>query len=348
MSTKSNLISKKKGIFPISEGLSSYLRRYKRLRDEGIRYSDLARHGDTVPLFDETDRDTHWSTMVYQGTERDEITAALLKSYAILKSDGDMSAVADLYVDRVDLCMYGNTLPFRVRIVNSLNENFDYFYVKKVDANRVYGLELEHILSPSRISYFVRGDTLIEEHTIGVPGDVFGETAMPTSRFDLVRLGKEFVKFNERCFVRLLGDMHSGNFVVEVRRDFERSHFMLRAIDFDQQSHHWRVNAYLPQFWVQNRDFVNVSMNYLTLESRIQYQKEERALIANRVSVSHGRFDALLEVMKADIIAPPAFVKRLANDLCTYYGTEAFRNCERMGQIVQESTQLLLASALRS
>jgi hypothetical protein len=42
-----------------------------------------------------------------------------------------------------------------VRIVNRLNENFDYFYVKRVDANRVYGLELEHILSPNRMNYFV-------------------------------------------------------------------------------------------------------------------------------------------------------------------------------------------------
>jgi hypothetical protein len=343
MSRKSKLISRKKGIYPISDGLKAYLRRYNRLRTDGIKYSDLARHHNAIPLFDEADRDTHWSTMVYQGVERDEITADLLKTYAILKSDGDMSAVADLYVDRVDLCLYGNTLPFRVRIVNALNENFDYFYVKRVDANRVYGLELEHILSPSRVNYFVKGDTLIEEHIIGLPADVFYETAMPTSRFDLVRLGKEFVKFNERCFVRLLGDMHAGNFVVEVRRDFERSHFMLQAIDFDQQSHHWRVKAYLPQFWSQNREFVNVSMKYLTLENRIQYQKEERALIANRVRVSHGRFGALMDVMQADIIAPPEFTKRLAADLCKHYGTDAFKECTRMGEIVVVSTGLLLA-----
>jgi len=37
-----------------------------------------------------------------------------------------------------------------------------------------------------------------------------------------IRFAKEFVKFNERCFVRLLGDMRSYNFVVDITPDIER------------------------------------------------------------------------------------------------------------------------------
>ncbi|MFL2834576.1 MAG: hypothetical protein ACJZ9L_00185 [Coraliomargaritaceae bacterium] len=38
---------------------------------------------------------------------------------------------------------------------------------------RVYGLELEELLSPNAINFLIWGDTLIEEHIIGVPGDQF-------------------------------------------------------------------------------------------------------------------------------------------------------------------------------
>ncbi|GMQ82879.1 MAG: hypothetical protein BMS9Abin05_2345 [Rhodothermia bacterium] len=344
MKTESKLISKKKPIFPLSDSLRAYLGRYNRIKDRGVRFEDLGRYDNAVPLYDEQNKDTLWSTLFYPGLEFQGISDDLLTTYAVLKSDGDMSAVADLYVDRVDLCLYGNTLPYRVRIVNSLNENFDYFYVKRVDANRVYGLELEHILSPSRINYFIHGDTMIEEHVIGLPAEDFIDIAMPTSRFDLVRLGKEFVKFNERCFVRLLGDMHAGNFVVEIRRDFERSHFMFRAMDFDQQSHHWRMKAYMPQFWIQNNPYVNVSLKYLTRENRVQYQKEERALIANRVRVSHGRFDALIEAMRGDVISSQENVKKLGAQLAKHYGEPAFARGGSMGDLVHASTQLLLVS----
>ena len=53
---------------------------------------------------------------------------------------------------------------------------------------------------------------------------------------NMIRFAKEFVKFNERCFVRLLGDMRSYNFVVNVIPDVEDFQYRVRAIDFDQQS----------------------------------------------------------------------------------------------------------------
>ncbi len=337
-----NLISKKKKSYPVSDYFETYLTRYGRLQENGIRYQDLMRYVNEIPLYDELGNDTFWSTVFYSPTEQQEINNNLRETYAILKANGDLDAVKHLVVDRIDLCLYGNTLPLRVRIVNSLNDNFDYFYVKKIDANRVYGLELEHILSPSRINYFIRQDSLIEEHIIGIPADTFIRDSMPQNDFDKVRLAKEFTKFNERCFVRLLGDMHTGNFVIDIRRDFEKWHYLMRPIDFDQQSHHWRKQVYLPAFYTQNGPFIKTGIEHLDPQNVIQYQKEERAMIANRVRVSHGRFSALVEVMREDLISSEDFVDRLRTQLAKHYDDERFNFCQTMGDLVHLSIHRIL------
>ena len=337
------LISRKKAVYPIDGVFREYLRRFNRLDVRGIQYSDLLRYEEAIPLYDEFGKDTLWSTVFYSQSEMLEIHDRLRLNYAVLKADGEVSVMEHLYIDRVDLCNYGNTLPFRIRIVNRLNDNHDYFYVKRVDANRIYGLELEHILSPNRINYIVNGDTLIEGHIIGIPAEEFIREDMPQSRFDQVRLAKEFIKFNERCFVRLLGDMHSGNFVVDVRRDFEKHQYRLRPIDFDQQSHHWRKQVYLPQYFTQNNAIVFMGMNCMTPESVLQYQKEERALIANRLRVSRPRFEALMTIMREDVISEQDNVNRLSQQLARHYHNTRFRSCLTMGDIVYTSLQQLLA-----
>ena len=352
MDSKRNLISKKKPAYPIDESLADYLDRYGRRVHAGIRYEDLGRFAGQTPLYDERGRDTLWSTVYYANAEQAEIHDALRMAYAWLKSGGDPSTVEHLYVDRVDLCLYGNTLPFRIRIVNRLNENFDYFYVKRADASRAYGLELEHILSPNSINFLARIDgptvreqTLIEEHIVGLPGDVFIRDNLPTDRFDQVRLAKEFVKFNERCFVRLLGDMHAGNWVVDITPDFEKLHFRIRAIDFDQQSHHPTRKVYLPQFFPQNNAVIQFGLEQLTEPTVDQYQREERALMAGRVRVGHRRYQELMAVMREDLIAPPAYVARLGASLGSHYNEPDFQEALTMGELVWLSLDLLQRKA---
>ncbi len=347
-----NLISKKKPAYPLSDFLLDYLARYDRLVSGGADYDSLLRFAGATALYDEHGTDTLWNTVYYSPAEGREVHDALRLTYALLKSDGDLAAVEHLDVDRVDLCLFGNTLPFRVRIVNRLNENFDYFYVKRVDANRVYGLELEHVLSPSRMQYLVHGaaaggtagggGTLVEEHVVGIPADQFIREAMPTNTFDEVRLAKEFVKFNERCFVRLLGDMHSGNFIVDVTPDFEKMQYRLRAIDFDQQSHHPRKQVYLPQFYPPNNPIIRLGLRHLDTTTARQYQREERALIAGRLRASEGRYGALMETMREDLIAPEAHVRQLADGLAEHYGSPAFARCRTMGELVDASLDRLL------
>ncbi|MEZ4702444.1 MAG: hypothetical protein R2834_19075 [Rhodothermales bacterium] len=341
-----NLISRKKEVYPISDYFRSYLERYGRLAPQELRYEDLTRYNNAIPLYDEHGRDTLWSSVFYAPTEQQELHAGLRHAYVHLKADGDMGVADQLYVDRIDLCHYANTLPYRIRIVNKLNDNYDYFYVKRVDANRIYGLELEHILSPNRIHYLINANTLIEEHIIGIPAEMFVRENMPENRFDRVRLAKEFVKFNERCFVRLLGDMHSGNFVVDISKDFEKWHFRMRPIDFDQQSHHRDKQVYIPQAFPQNADFVELSREHLVYDNVVQYQKEERALIAQRVRVSHGRYAALMDVMREDLISSEQHVIVLADQLSEHYRNPAFRTCATMGDIVYMSVQDLLSNKM--
>src|SRR5690554_1837291 len=287
------LISKKKIVYPISEWLRRYLIKYGREVDIPIHYKELLRYTNSIALYDYKGNDTLSETVFYDEVDRAEIHYNIKKIYAILKADGDMSVMEHLYVDRVDLCTYGNTQPFRIRIVNKINDNFDYFYIKNADASRVYGLELEHLLSPNRISYLVYKDSLIEEHIAGIPGEQFIKMQIHDPMLNPIRLAKEFVKFNERCFVRLLGDMHSSNFVVEVTPDFEEVHYRIRAIDFDQQSYDGRKLVYMPQYFSQNNAIIEIGLKVLTPETVIQYQKEERSMIAARLKAAKYRIKEL-------------------------------------------------------
>ncbi len=169
----SNRISKKKPIFPVTSQLRKYLKHYGREVQISIQYKELLRFDNAFPLYDRNGKDTLWQRVLYPQQDMDHHHKSLTAIYALLKTGGDTTVTSHLYVDRVDFCTFGNSNPFRIRIVNNYNDNFDYFYIKQADASRIYGLELEHILSPNRITYFVNEQTLIEEHIAGIPGDQF-------------------------------------------------------------------------------------------------------------------------------------------------------------------------------
>ncbi|RIW15761.1 hypothetical protein D0X99_10075 [Algoriphagus lacus] len=331
------LISRKKLIYPISSVLRRYLIKYSREVDIPIHYHELLRYTSSIALYDSKDQDTLWETVFYAESDREEIHQNVKKIYALLKAGGDMSVMDHLFIDRIDLCIYGNTQPFRVRIVNRINDNFDYFYIKNADASRVYGLEMEHLLSPNRISYLVHQNTLIEEHIAGIPGEKFMKLHMDDPHLNPIRLAKEFVKFNERCFVRLLGDMHSSNFVIDVTPDFEETHYRIRAIDFDQQSYEGKKSIYLPQYFKENNALIQLGMKYITPESMRQYQREERALISTRLKSSHKEIEDILRCMEHDKIAPQENVDLLKSDLAKHYKNPAFLDCRNMGEVLRLS-----------
>ena len=165
-------IMKKKISYAVSPALDDYLLKYGR-RVESVPeiYRDLSRFSGTAPYESPAGTETLWHSVMYPPGE-----------------------MAELRPKRIDFGEFGNSRPFRIRIINRYNDNFDHYYVKSADASRIYGLELEHILSPTRINYLVNGDTLIEEHIAGLPGDVFLRDWLHRDELNEVRVAKEFVK----------------------------------------------------------------------------------------------------------------------------------------------------------
>lgn len=342
------LISRKKKIYKISRFLRDYLQSYGREQFFGIQYEDLTRYSSSIPLYDKNGTDTLWETVFYPESEEKHIHDELKKIYAILKADGDVSVIEHLYVDRIDICIYGNTKPFRIRIVNRINDLFDYYYVKIADASRIYGLELEHLLSPNKISFFVDRDTLIEEHIQGIPGEDFIKFNLRDERLNEIRLAKEFVKFNERCLVRLLGDMHANNFVIEVIPDFDETHYRIRALDFDQQSYEGRRAIYMPQFFKQNNPIIKLGLKHMEPTLELQYRKEERSLIATRIKSAGIHLNALINAMVRDDIAPAENVENLKIELAHLYADDEFLDCKNMGEVVKTSLKMVFKHPLRS
>ena len=66
--------------------------------------------------------------------------------------------------------------------------------MKKADASRVYGLELEHILSPNKINYLVYNDTIIEDYIVGITGDQFVNVNLKQEGHNEIRLAKYLSK----------------------------------------------------------------------------------------------------------------------------------------------------------
>lgn len=344
---KGNVPSRKKEHFPIRNELRNYLVKHGRERKLPLSYSDLLRYQGAYPLMDLKGNDTLWKTLMYGQWELEELNRSLTYIYALLKADGDMSVMEHLTVARIDYCTFGNSKPFRIRIINRLNDNYDHFYVKRADASRVYGLELEHLLSPNRINYLVDGPTLAEEHIIGIPGDEFIRDYLDTNDFNQTRIAKEFVKFNERCFVRLLGDMRSYNYVVEMTPDIEGMQYRIRAIDFDQQSYEPRKNFYLPQYFKENNPIIEMGIGHMSPETVTQYQHEERSMIAARIRNAGNQPMELIRIMKRDHISQPEKVKQLAEELAQHHGDDSFLKCKTMGEIVYNNVSLLLRKAFR-
>lgn len=333
--SEERLMSKKKPAYPISKELDKYLDYYNRKIEIPIHYEDLLRFSGSVAVYDANDEDTLWVRVFYPEFDRDEIDLALKRVYSNFVSDGSDSIFPYLNVDYVDYCTFGNSKPFRIKVRNILNDNYTLLYVKKTDASRVYGLELEHMLSPYNLNFVIYENTLIEEHIVGIPGDVFMKKNLPEcTEFEKAQIAKEFVKFNERCMIRLLGDMRSYNYVIVPTHDFDSVVHKIRAIDFDQQSYEGKIKVYRPQFFKENKIMVDLVQSKLTIDSVNQYIVEERSIVAKRILSWGRRLKRLLDACIADNIAPPENIEMLKHQLQELTGDINFRDSKNMGEIL--------------
>ena len=329
-------ISKKKPSFPVNKQLNKYLSDYNRNIKIPIFYDDLLRFQGSVVVYDKNDQDTLWVRVYYNEFEREEIDLSLKKVYTILHSDGNESTIPFLNVDAIDYCTFGNSKPFRVKIRNILNDNYIYFYVKIADASRVYGLELEHMLSPYNLNFLVYKNTLIEEHIAGIPGDEFIKNMLPNcSKSEKSQIAKEFVKFNERCMIRLLGDMRSYNYVIAPTHDFDHVVYKIRAIDFDQQSYEGKFNIYRPQFFKENLKMVEMVAEVFQKFSIDQYKIEERSILVKRLKSFQSRMNELLACMLKDSISNGENINLLKIKIFEFTQDVKFKRCKNMGEILK-------------
>jgi hypothetical protein len=328
-------ISKRKPTYAVSAALHKYLKTYQRDGRFPISYQDMLGFQETIPVVDKKGKDTLWEIPLYPQSQIDSIHEGLKKIYAQLKASGNDKIVQHKYIDRIEYCTFGNTKPFRIRIVNRLNDVYDYFYIKQADASRIYGLEVEEIISPNQVNYLVDGKTLVEEHIVGIPGDVFAQKLMYNPDYNPKRIAKEFVKFNERCMITLLGDMRAYNYVVQITPDFDDFQFRIRAIDFDQQFYEGNPKVYMPQFFKENLPYVKLCMEHLTDKTLLQYQQEERSSIVHRVRSERHRIAALRDVSNREELAPSAHVEQLREGYAKYLSNDMYLKCRSMTDIIE-------------
>lgn len=331
-------ISKRKPSFPVTAKLNAYLKDYNRNIKLPIFYEDLLRFQGSVEVYDKNEIDTLWIRVYYDEHEREEIDLSLKKVYTILHSDGSERTLPFLNVDAIDYCTFGNSKPFRIKVRNILNDNYTYFYIKKADASRIYGLELEHMLSPYNLNFLVHHETLIEEHIAGIPGDEFIKEMLPKcSSSEKAQIAKEFVKFNERCMIRLLGDMRSYNYVIVPTHDFDHVDYKIRAIDFDQQSFEGKFNIYRPQFFKENVKMVELVSEKFQKFSIDQYKLEERSIIAKRLISYNDRMNSLLDCMVNDTISNKKNITQLKKVIYDYTLDLNFKRSKNMGEILKHA-----------
>ncbi len=335
-------ISKKKITYAVTGAFRKYLKNYYRERSLPVSYEMLKHFNFSIPVMDSDGKDTYWETVFYNPSFADEVHAGLKRVYTLLKSSGHTQAEEHLHIERIDYCLFGNSKPFRIKIVNNYNEVYDYFYIKIADSSRIFGMELEHMLSPYWINFLIDYNTLVEEHISGVPGDMFLKKYLNNPSFNLRKIAKEFVKFNERCFVRLLGDMRSYNFVVDITQDFDDIQFRIRAIDFDQQCYEGNKNMYLPQFFKENNVFVELVKQHLHPDVIKQYQQEETSQIIVRIKAQRQRLRDLRLAAADEFLSTPAKIEQLATELSVHHKSDAFLKCSTMPQLMYQQLKAFI------
>ncbi|HLS12779.1 MAG TPA: hypothetical protein VK050_11505, partial [Flavobacteriaceae bacterium] len=177
----------------------------------------------------------------------------------------------------------------------------------------------------------------------GIPGDEYIRDHLDSRpERDKMEIAKEFVKFNERCFVRLLGDMRSYNYVFVLTYDFDRIQYRIRAVDFDQQCYEGNKRVYKPQYLKENNKLVEMTLSLLQKASIDQYKNEERSLLAKRATSEAKRLENLMQCMRSDKISSPEKVKELKMGLFNYTGDVNFKKANNMGEILQSALDFVI------
>ena len=330
-----------KEVYPVSASLQQYLQQYKKDTQFPLLYKELLHYEYSNAIKDDNGKHTHWERVLYDKKLLGELKEKLLLLYGQLKNE------KDIQIDSIDFCEFANSMPFRINISSTKNNKKDFFYIKSADASRVYGLELEQLLTHNHINFLYHQNTLVEEHIDGIPGDNFLETVDELSHPEKKLLAEEFIRFNENCFARLLGDMRSYNFVLVKNKDAQKP-FTIKTIDFDQQCYEGKLNLYLPQFYKENYRYVQLATELSGNENIEATRTAERKQLAGLLIKNQIQLHALLTVMSKEEISENYKMVSLGKELNQYHHTTAFSPCKTMGELVTQQLKQLLAPYLPS
>jgi hypothetical protein len=141
--------------------------------------------------------------------------------------------------------------------------------------------------------------------------------------------------------------MRSYNYVVNIIPDVEDAQYRIRAIDFDQQTYEGRKNLYLPQFFKENKELVDLVIHQMDKDSIAQYQAEERTMITFRLAAVRYRILELFDVMSKDDISTPEKIEQLKIELGLHFNdTLTFSRVKTMGQLLKRHLKKLLQKNL--
>ena len=104
---------------------------------------------------------------------------------------------------------------------------------------------------------------------------------------------------------------------------------------FYQQSSEGRKNIYFPQYYKENRPYVELAMKHMSPETGEQYKLEKRALTAKRLRLAKYQVKELMQAMKHNELSLPKHIYHLKMDLYNYYGGKDFLKCKNMAEVVQ-------------
>lgn len=324
-----------KEVYPVSASLQQYLQQYKKDTALPIAYKELVHYQYTNAIKDDKGKHTHWERVVYDKKLLEQLQQKLALLYTQLKNE------TGIQIDSIDFCEFANSMPFRINITHTKNNKQDLFYIKSADASRIYGLELEQLLTNNHINFLYHQNTLVEEHIDGIPGDNFLDTVNELNENEKRSLAAAFIRFNESCFARLLGDMRSYNFVV-VKNNAVQNPFTMKAIDFDQQCYEGKLNLYLPQFYKENYPYVQMATALLNDAGIDTIRLEERKQLAALFVKNKQQLTALLQVMEQEELSEQYKVVSLRKELNHYHHTTHFSHCKTMGSLVKQQLEWLL------
>lgn len=323
-----------KEVFEVSNGLQQYLKKYNRDIELPITYKDLLYYQYTNAIKDKNGKHTHWENVVYAAEMLPQLYKKLLLTYQLLtKFDSNNFTVA-----AIDFCEFANSMPYRITVVHKQTKLASWFYIKMADASRLYGLELEYLLTTNIINFFYHQNTLVETHIDGIAGDDFLLQLPSCSLVEKKQIAQAFILFNEQCFARLLGDMRSYNFVV---LNNTNGTYTFKPIDFDQQCYEGKLALYFAQFYKENNIYIQLVNEVLTTQQIEYFRQIARGNMAIQANTNANQLTNLLTVLLPEQITDGYKIIALKTALNAYFNTHVFTSCKTMGAILQQLLQQL-------